>query len=34
MKDICAKDVAFANGCLDVLTLPKLEQSHIDLRDE
>ena len=34
MKDICAKDVAFANGCLDVLTLPNLEQSHIDLRDE
>lgn len=34
MKDICAKDVAFANGCLDVLTLPKLEQSHIELRDE
>lgn len=34
MADISAKDVAFANGCLDVLTLPKLEQSHIDLRDE
>lgn len=34
MRDICPKEVAFANGCLDVLNLPKLEKSHIDLRDE
>ena len=34
MRDISPKEEAFANGCLDVLCLPKIEQSHIDLRDE
>ncbi len=34
MKDICPRDVAFANGCLDVLTLPKLDKSHLDLKEE
>lgn len=34
MRNISPKEVAYVNGCLDVLSLPKLEQSHLDLRDE